>query len=163
MAACRRTRWVLDIVLTSTHDTQLDIGSASTHDTQLTTHTGHMYAYFRFFARDLVLIWPDRVLAWRKDPDGTAEPDSTHRKLLGSAADAPYVVADRRDGGALAKAVWEAYPCPFYGADTELAYHHFTGNTKPWSRYKPKDARFAAWYEALAEAGVDVQQALFSS
>jgi len=72
-------------------------------------------------------------------------------------------VADRGRGGALAEAVWAAYPCPFYDEPApDLAYYHFTGNRKPWTKYDTSNPRYAEWYEALADAGVDVQQALFS-
>lgn len=123
---------------------------------------GHMYAYFRFFARDLSLIFGDRVVRWvAPRPRGAVE-DSVSKRKLGSDDDRPTVVATRGDpDDALAGAVWAAFPCPFYHKPApNLAYYHFTGNKKPWTVYDPSNARYAEWYDALAAAGVDVAAAL---
>ena len=98
---------------------------------------GHMYAYFRFFARDLVLFYPSQVVRY-----------SLSREA---------VVSTIGDGSDISEKVWAAFPCPFFQkeAPPPLAYYHFTGNKKPWSKYDPANAKFAEWYAALGEAGVD--------
>ena len=98
---------------------------------------GHMYAYFRFFARDLVLFYPSQVVRY-----------SLSRET---------VVSTIGDGSDISEKVWAAFPCPFVRkeAPPPLAYYHFTGNKKPWSKYDPANAKFAEWYAALGEAGVD--------
>ena len=120
---------------------------------------GHMYAYFRFFAKDLVLIFGDRVLAW--GPRGGAE-DAASARALARGGAAPRVVADRGAGGPLADRVWANFPCPFHsGPAPELAYYHFTGSRKPWNKHDRRNAKFAEWYDTLADIGVDVQAVLF--
>jgi hypothetical protein len=103
---------------------------------------GHMYAYFRFFARDLVLIYPEEIVSYNAEES---------------------IVASREDGSQLSSKVWAAFPCPFFSKKNvpALAYYHFTGARKPWSAYDPANRRFAEWYAALADAGVDVRAALF--
>ena len=100
---------------------------------------GHMYAYFRFFARDLVLFYPSQVVRYTPTKEA--------------------VVSTLGDGSDLSQKVWAAFPCPFFQKNEPppLAYYHFTGNKKPWSKYDPSNAKFAEWYAALGEAGVDAQ------
>mmetsp|Transcript_3055 Transcript_3055/g.9100 ORF Transcript_3055/g.9100 Transcript_3055/m.9100 type:complete len:388 (-) Transcript_3055:8-1171(-) len=118
---------------------------------------GHMYAYFRFFARDLTLVYGDRVLRWGGGAPRRLGPDARTARLLGDERDVPAAIAARGDGSALSAAVWDAFPCPFFeNPAPDLAYFHFTGNTKPWSKYDTTNSRFRDWYAALAEAGVDV-------
>ncbi|MEM8861425.1 MAG: 4Fe-4S dicluster domain-containing protein, partial [Chloroflexota bacterium] len=51
-------------------------------------------------------------------------------------------------GFALMAAIYTAFPCPFAPVKGQIrvAYHHFTGNIKPWTRYDPGNARFQQWY-----------------
>ena len=125
---------------------------------------GHMYAYFRFFARELTLIFGDRVLAWTpKPPPGAAQDARSLQQLRNDKASHPVVLADRADADdPLARAVWANFPCPFHsGKDPALAYYHFTGSRKPWNKYDTKNPKFKEWYDTLADIGVDVRQVLF--
>lgn len=124
---------------------------------------GHMYAYFRFFARDLTLIYGDRVLGWLKKRPSDAPVDERSHKALQHDNDHPVVLADRTDASdALAAAVWGNFPCPFFtNPKPKLAYYHFTGNKKPWSAYDRTNPRYVDWYDTLLDIGIDVHQALF--
>ena len=64
------------------------------------------------------------------------------------------VVASAGDGSDISEKVWAAFPCPFFEkkAPPPLAYYHFTGNKKPWSKYDPSNSKFAEWYAALGAA-----------
>ena len=72
------------------------------------------------------------------------------------------MATNRGAGGALADRVWANFPCPFQsGPAPELAYYHFTGSRKPWNKHDRRNAKFAEWYDTLADIGVDVQAVLF--
>ena len=100
---------------------------------------GHMYSYFRFDVRDLALIFDG--------PRNGAE--LLHYADAGEPAFAAPSAAVRAilDGG---------FPCPFPArsssarAQIALAYHHFTGASKPWSKFRPKNPRNLAWYVAVS-------------
>ena len=40
--------------------------------------------------------------------------------------------------------------CMCARAQIALAYHHFTGASKPWSKFRPKNPRNLAWYVAVS-------------
>ena len=47
--------------------------------------------------------------------------------------------------------------------DANRAYHHFTGNFKPWTQYKPGKPEFKLWYDALVSGGdIDIERDLFA-
>ena len=93
-----------------------------------------MYAYLRFFARDLVLFYPSQVVRY-----------SLSREAVVSTIGADAAIWTKGLGGV---------PLKFVPAGTSRDYH-FTGNKKPWSKHDPANAKFAEWYAALGEAGVD--------
>ena len=130
-----------------------------------------MYAYFRFFANDLVLIYSDQVEAYtssrnKEDIDlYKAKPDDTTVSIIAKQTDRKILASTAQSD--LAKAVYDFYPCPFglggrrHGLQS--AYYHFTGNIKPWTKYDPSNQRFRQWYDVLAEIGIDVNAAIFNS
>ena len=117
---------------------------------------GHMYNYFLFEAKDLTLIYEKKVLHHRNGSlDGVdllTSTDAVTRGML------------NEQGKAIVKNMMQtAYPCPFpsvLSGNAERAYHHFTGNVKPWSQYKPQNPQFKLWYDALASGG-DIDIKLF--
>lgn len=131
---------------------------------------GHMYAYFRFYANDLTLVYSDRIVAFipsrpkhAVDPHNPTPHDARLEVLATEDArrrpDAPS--AERR----LAAAVYDAFPCPFSVSPDHVgvAYYHFTGNVKPWTRYDPENVRFRQWYAVLSEIGIDAKALILNS
>lgn len=126
---------------------------------------GHMYAYFRFYANDLTLVFADAVQAFKGRrpvrPPYRLNADNVRLDVLASRDD---VHGDDLMKRKLASAIYRAFPCPFapVKGDIDVAYHHFTGNVKPWTRYDPGNARFKQWYAVLADIGIDVQKTIFN-
>ena len=141
-----------------------------------------MYAYFRFYADDLTLVYPERVVAYGNGTEPNARRARTDKARARVDDRAPTaILAEPRQlalataahsqskapDALLAKAAYAAYPCPFLPPgkdkdDVNLAYYHFTGNKKPWTTYDPTDPKYAQWYRVLADIGIDVQHVLFS-
>mmetsp|Transcript_27337 Transcript_27337/g.94490 ORF Transcript_27337/g.94490 Transcript_27337/m.94490 type:complete len:322 (+) Transcript_27337:1946-2911(+) len=125
---------------------------------------GHMYAYFRFVARDLTLIYEDEVVAYRGDAAAAVAVATNPRVRRAGAPRAAAPVG--ADGAARANAavVYGAFPCPFPAMDeARLAYFHFTGNSKPWTLYDPSNARYAQWYAMLEGLGIDVRKQIIDA
>ena len=113
---------------------------------------GHMYSYFRYYAQDIALIYSDHLEGVR--PGGSSDDVYTpHFESQWT------VLADRHDADLVYK---NGFPCPFT-SDTylPLAYHHFTGVVKPWTRYDPSNPRYQQWYAVLRDIGIDVRTTIF--
>ena len=98
-----------------------------------------MYSYFRFDVQDLALIF-----------DG---PRNGVELLHYAGAGEPAFAAP----SAAVRAILDSgFPCPFPArsssarAQIALAYHHFTGKSKPWSKFRPQNPRNLAWYVAVS-------------
>ena len=124
---------------------------------------GHMYSYFLFEAKDLTLIYADRVLSMRNASLSGAEAVITRNTKRARGALAPAFDDETAAmAAALERDVYEAYPCPFPLRVKERAYLHFTGNRKPWSKWNPQDTRFQLWYDAADKVeGIDLQRDVF--
>ena len=108
---------------------------------------GHLYSYWRFDRSDLALVFraPGRgveVLRYGfASTDGAfAAPPPAAASVLDAAFPCPFPAPDRGDAGAGTYA---------------RAYHHFTGGTKPWTAFKPRNPRFRGWYLAVSRNATD--------
>lgn len=115
---------------------------------------GHMYSYFMFDAKDITLIYKQSVL--RHTTGSTTEASDISRTPSQGGSYPAHSVAKMND------LIASAYPCPFPKVTSGSAYYHFTGNVKPWTKYKPTDKAFALWYKAAEASGIDVQETFFS-
>jgi hypothetical protein len=112
---------------------------------------GQMYSYFLFDGKDLTLIYSNRIMSYT---NGSLDHgDSILDEISKYDASKAHEIKQR---------VFEAYPCPFPLKIKTRAYHHFTGNVKPWTKYNPDHPQFKLWYEAVAASGdISVERDVF--
>lgn len=112
---------------------------------------GHMFSYFLFEAKDLTLIYKDKVWSYT---GGSLE---SGEDVLEEIEKHDTTVAK-----ALKEEVFGAYPCPFPLSVKQRAYIHFTGNLKPWTKFNPTEPKFKLWYDALSlSPDVNLQRDVF--
>jgi len=106
-----------------------------------TGNQGHLYAYFRFAARSLVvLVHATKVGGFvLVDYVGLDDPSRSPR----SKPLPPSVAAHLES----------KFPCPFSTPKAQVphAYVHFTSKFKPWLTFNPRNPKFLKWYLALID------------